>query len=87
MASENCFEIDNNNPLQVFGHQYVSVLDGGFPRWQMDDCPIAEEPPPNPAALSYTAKLREELVVNMNDVTDALQTGSIQVLTTPSVNM
>ena len=68
--------------MQVFGHQHVSVLDGGFPRWKTDECPIAEEPPPNPAALSYTAKLREELVMSMNDVTDALQTGSVQVLPT-----
>lgn len=65
--------------LQVFGHQSVSVLDGGFLRWEADGCPVAEEPPPNPITVSYRASLRKDLVMTINDVTDALHTGNVQV--------
>lgn len=61
--------------FKAFGHESVSVLDGGFPAWAAADLPIDRQPVPEdrlqaagnaarspPATCSYRAHLNEDLV-------------------------
>lgn len=31
--------------FKYFGHKDISVLDGGFPAWVKDHCPVSDAPP------------------------------------------
>ena len=42
--------------LQVFGHQRVAVLDGGFQKWQMEGRPVETGPAPVPAPGHFTVR-------------------------------
>src|SRR4029453_403436 len=46
---------------RAFGHDAVTVLDGGLRKWQAENRPV-ESGEPKPPARPYTARLRPELV-------------------------
>ena len=57
--------------FRVFGHDRVSVLDGGWTRWTATDRPTtAAQPEPEPA--SFTPEYRPELVAERTEVREAL---------------
>lgn len=54
--------------LRYFGHEAVSVLDGGLPAWRAAGLPVTAAPtPPRPAA-TFTARARPELLARRADV-------------------
>lgn len=67
--------------FRAFGHERVTVLDGGYPAWQAEGLPIESDPvdddtvdaaaqaaASSPASTSYPAKLQEGLVRSMAQV-------------------
>ena len=59
--------------FRVFGHDRVAVLDGGFPRWREEGRPV-EAGEPSPARRHFTARLRPELVTDLDGVRRNLAT-------------
>ena len=65
--------------FRVFGHDWVAVLDGGFPRWRAEGRPVASgEAAPRPRR--FTARLRRRLVRDLVSVRGNLKTRREQVL-------
>jgi thiosulfate/3-mercaptopyruvate sulfurtransferase len=65
--------------FRVFGHDRVSVLDGGLPRWRAEGRQL-EAGPAAPAAGRFTARVRPELVRGLAEVRDNVETRREQVL-------
>ena len=65
--------------FRVFGHDRVAVLDGGFPRWREEGRPV-ESGEPSPARRHFTARLRPELVTDLDGVRRNLTTRLAQVV-------
>ena len=65
--------------FRVFGHDRVAVLDGGFPRWREEGRPV-EAGEPSPARRRFTARLRPELVTDLDGVRRNLATRLAQVV-------
>ena len=53
--------------FRVFGHDRVSVLDGGLPRWRAEGRPL-ESGTPVPPAHRFSARFRPELVADLERV-------------------
>ena len=65
--------------FRVLGHDRVAVLDGGFPSWRAEGCPVAAgEPAPRPRRFS--ARLRRRLVRDLLGMRGNLRTRREQVL-------
>ena len=73
--------------LQVFGHQEVSVLDGGLPKWLAENHPVVKDPPPSHTPVKYNAKMRGELVKNLEEVVEALKNKDVQVSQSCCINL
>ncbi|XOV89605.1 MAG: sulfurtransferase [Pseudomonadota bacterium] len=58
--------------FRVFGHERVSVLDGGFPRWRAEGKPV-DQAPPIYREGSYTATLDSSRVVDKAGVLAAIE--------------
>ena len=65
--------------LRAFGHNRVAILDGGLPKWIAEGQPVTDRPAPNRTA-SYAASFRPEMVRNLDDVLDNLNSKSEQIL-------
>ena len=65
--------------LRAFGHDRVSVLDGGMSRWRAEGRPTTAETPPA-APASYAARLDPSLVRSIGDIRDNIETGTSQIL-------
>lgn len=65
--------------FRVFGHDRVSVLDGGMPKWTRESRPASSEPA-RPAKRPFTARFRPELVRSKAEVLTNLRTRAEQVL-------
>src|SRR5262245_8872470 len=48
--------------FRAFGHDRVAVLDGGFPRWRLEEGRPVEAGEPSPVRRRFTAHARPELV-------------------------
>jgi thiosulfate/3-mercaptopyruvate sulfurtransferase len=48
--------------FKVFGHDDVAVLDGGLPKWQAENRPLAEGPASTPQERHFTARYQSMLV-------------------------
>ena len=57
----------------------VAVLDGGFPRWREEGRPV-ESGEPSPVRRHFTARLRPELVTDLDGVRRNLTTRLAQVV-------
>ena len=58
--------------LRVFGHDRVSVLDGGFQKWQREGRAVETGPARPHAAARFTARMRPEMVATREDVLSAI---------------
>ena len=65
--------------FRVFGHDRVIVLDGGFPTWRAEGRAV-EAGTPTPAPRLFTARLRPELVRDLKQVSENVETRREQVL-------
>lgn len=65
--------------FRVFGHDRVSVLNGGLPKWRAEGRPVtAEVSDPSPTA--FKAELRPDLVRGVDDIMANLDGAGEQVL-------
>jgi thiosulfate/3-mercaptopyruvate sulfurtransferase len=69
--------------FRAFGHDRVAVLDGGSKKWKAEGRAMETGIPRIEPAV-FTAKLRPGIVRTMDDVADALRSGSAQVVDTRS---
>ena len=65
--------------FRAFGHDAVAVLDGGLRKWQAESRPI-ESGQPKPAARAFTARLRPELVRDVEAMRANITSRAAQVL-------
>jgi thiosulfate/3-mercaptopyruvate sulfurtransferase len=59
----------------VFGHDRVSVLDGGFQKWQSEGRPLETGAPRAQAPRAFTARMRPEMVATREDILAAVGRG------------
>jgi thiosulfate/3-mercaptopyruvate sulfurtransferase len=65
--------------FRAFGHDAVAVLDGGLRKWQAENRPV-ESGQPKPAARAFTARLRPELVRDVEAMRANVASRAAQVL-------
>jgi thiosulfate/3-mercaptopyruvate sulfurtransferase len=65
--------------FRAFGHERVAVLDGGSKKWMAEGRPT-ETGIPRVEPAVFTAKLHPGIVRTMDDVADALRSGSAQIV-------
>lgn len=65
--------------FRAFGVKSVFVLDGGLPAWKEEGYPVSDEVPAR-MERHFTAMLNNDMVRNLNEVQDALDTSSHLVL-------
>jgi thiosulfate/3-mercaptopyruvate sulfurtransferase len=58
--------------LRVFGHDRVSVLDGGFQKWQSEGRPLETGAPGAQAPRAFTARMRPEMVATREEILAAV---------------
>jgi thiosulfate/3-mercaptopyruvate sulfurtransferase len=66
--------------FRVMGHNDVSVLDGGFDAWRAAGGAVEDLPPHFHADRHFTARPRRDLVRDLEQVRQALESGSAQVV-------
>jgi thiosulfate/3-mercaptopyruvate sulfurtransferase len=66
--------------MRLFGHDRVSVLDGGLPKWRAEQRPLEAGPAPPTAAGDFRADLRAARLRGLGDMLDNLRTGRELVL-------
>lgn len=56
--------------LRAFGHEQVSVLNGGLPAWRREGQPLEEGPvqPPQPPSMPFTASLKSGAVCKVDEI-------------------
>jgi thiosulfate/3-mercaptopyruvate sulfurtransferase len=65
--------------FRAFGHERVSVLDGGMRKWREDGGAV-DSGTADPAPTSYTARLKPELVRSLDDVLSLIKDQREQIL-------
>lgn len=65
--------------FRLFGHDRVSLLDGGLPKWKREGRPV-DGRPVAPARADFTARLRPELVRSKAEVKSNIASQAAQVL-------
>lgn len=65
--------------FRVMGHDAVSVLDGGLPKWIAARGPLQSGPPMREAAR-FTPRFRKELVRSYDQVAEILKARAVQVV-------
>ncbi len=65
--------------FKVFGHEHVSVLDGGLPRWLAEGHPVTHEMPPITPS-SYRAAYSPAWVRSAEEVLQAAKEGNTAIL-------
>lgn len=64
--------------FKSFGHEKISVLEGGLPKWLREKKPVETgeptlpQPPKEVATVRYTAKLNEKLVLDYQKMWDSV---------------
>lgn len=66
--------------LRLFGHDNVSVLNGGLAAWKAAGGPTESGTPSPPAKTTFDAKLNENLVMKANDVLTIVNSGAAQIV-------
>jgi len=67
--------------LEYFGHQKVSVLDGGFLAWTQAGCPVTTVAAP-PKATEFKTAERRELLATFEDVLKSLGKPGVRIVDT-----
>ena len=70
--------------FRAFGHDRVSLLDGGFGKWRAEGRPV-EAGQPSPAPVPYEATSRPALVARLDDMRRIVAEGGSQILDARSV--
>lgn len=65
--------------LRAFGHERVSVLDGGLPKWRAENRPV-EAGPARPAPASYPVPPAPQRIRSRDEVRAASESGAEQIL-------
>jgi len=65
--------------VQVFGHEKVSVLDGGLPKWKKLGFPLVTGPQGAVSASHFTATYDPSLVRTLDQVKEAVENKTHQV--------
>ena len=65
--------------FRAMGYTDVKVLDGGLQAWEQAEGPI-EDLPPTPPARHFTARKREALVRDMDQMRRHVETGDVKIL-------
>jgi thiosulfate/3-mercaptopyruvate sulfurtransferase len=65
--------------FRAFGHDKVSVLDGGLPKWRAEGRPV-EAGAPAPQPTNYAARLDPALVRDLGQVRADVESGAEQIL-------
>lgn len=65
--------------FRVFGHDRVSVLDGGMPKWLAEGRPT-ESGPAQPAPRSFKPSFRADLVRSADQVATIIRIGGTQIV-------
>ena len=65
--------------LRIFGHEHVAILDGGLPKWTAESHPL-DAGEAHPTARSFVPHFNAAAVANVEQVRQALDNGSDQVL-------
>ena len=65
--------------FRAFGHDKVSVLDGGLPKWRAEGRPV-ESGAPAPRPANYSARLDPALVRDLDQVRADVDSGAEQIL-------
>ncbi|CAI9724603.1 3-mercaptopyruvate sulfurtransferase-like [Octopus vulgaris] len=65
--------------FRVFGHDFVSVLDGGLPKWLSLNQSVTDKVETFPPS-KFIARYRPELVKNFNDINDNIESKLSQVV-------
>lgn len=65
--------------LRVFGHDRVSVLDGGLPKWVEEGRPVTSAPVA-PLARQFTARFNPSLVRSFDEVLANIPSGDEQLI-------
>lgn len=66
--------------FRVFGHDAVSVLDGGLPAWLAEGGAAETGVPPPTMPAQFTPRYRPEMVWSLGEVVDNLHGGDARVL-------
>jgi thiosulfate/3-mercaptopyruvate sulfurtransferase len=62
--------------LEYFGHgDHAVVLDGGLEKWQEEDLPVSDTPPPEPQPAKFTARLNPAVLTGLEAVRQASAAG------------
>jgi len=59
--------------FKVFGHNDAAVLDGGLPKWKIENRAVEDGPPLKPQERHFTARFQSMMVRDKQDVRKALQ--------------
>ena len=65
--------------FRVFGHDKVSVVDGGLPKWRSEERPVTDAPSSHPARR-FDARFRPELVRNLDQIQGNIASRAEQLL-------
>lgn len=66
--------------FRYFGHNDVSVLDGGFAKWRAEGRPVEAATPSTSRERHFTARVQAPLLRDLAQVRRASETGSEQIL-------
>ena len=66
--------------FRVFGHNRVSVLDGGLRQWVQDGHAVTTAVPPTPEPVHFEAKMHKELVKEFGDILENQKEAKFQLL-------
>jgi thiosulfate/3-mercaptopyruvate sulfurtransferase len=66
--------------FRIFGHDRVSVLDGGLPKWKRERRPVTGEPSVPSSGKRFTPRFRPDLVRSKDQLLGNLQSRAEQVL-------
>lgn len=66
--------------FRVMGHDDVAVLNGGLPKWKAENRPLESTLPVPRSERHFTARMRAELVRDLNDMKNLVAYGGAQIV-------
>lgn len=66
--------------FRLFGHDKVSILDGGLPTWKAAGYAVETDAPDSPARGAFKPLFRSDLVRGYDQVLDALNSGAERIV-------
>jgi thiosulfate/3-mercaptopyruvate sulfurtransferase len=66
--------------FRVMGHDDVAVLNGGLKKWNAEDRPIDDGPPPRRSERHYTPRLNADLIRDIDDMRALLRNPTEQIV-------